>query len=81
MEIRQRFAIRLRELRKAKGLPQSELGARVGIPQPTISNWEQGKHDPELSAALALAEVFGVTVEELVRVPEGTKFEPPRRFS
>jgi transcriptional regulator with XRE-family HTH domain len=61
-------------------MTQVELGAATGIPQATISNWEQGKHDPELSAVVALAAALNVNIEELVREPERPrKFERPAR--
>jgi DNA-binding transcriptional regulator YiaG len=35
-------AIRLREMRKRKGLTQKDLADRYGIPKRTVENWETG---------------------------------------
>jgi transcriptional regulator with XRE-family HTH domain len=78
VDIRQKFAARLRELRLKRKLTQVNLSAMTEIPQPSISNWEQGKHDPELSAVVKLAEALGVEIGELVRDPD-TPFSRPSR--
>jgi putative transcriptional regulator len=54
---------RLRELRGERGLSQAELGGRVGVSRQAINLVENGKHDPSLSLAFAIAGVFGLPVE------------------
>lgn len=39
----------LREARRRSGIPQGELGGKVGVTQTTISNWERGKGQPSAS--------------------------------
>jgi putative transcriptional regulator len=56
---------RLRELRAEQGLSQAELGGRVGVSRQAINLVENGKHDPSLSLAFAIAKVFGVPVEAI----------------
>lgn len=56
---------RLRELRAAEGLSQAELGGRVGVSRQAINLVENGRHDPSLSLAFAIARVFGVSVETI----------------
>jgi putative transcriptional regulator len=56
---------RLRELRAEQGLSQAELGGRVGVSRQAINLVENGKHDPSLSLAFAIARVFGVPVEAI----------------
>jgi HTH-type transcriptional regulator/antitoxin HipB len=49
------FAKKLQEARKAKGLTQGELGAKIGLPQSHISQIEAGKIDVRLSSLLEIA--------------------------
>ena len=57
---------RLRELRLRHGLNQAELAAQLGVSQGTLSNWEQGKHDIDNGALVALARLFHVTIDQLL---------------
>ena len=56
---------RLRELRGERGFSQAELGGRVGVSRQAINLVENGKHDPSLSLAFAIARVFGLPVETI----------------
>lgn len=56
---------RMRELRGERGLSQAELGGRVGVSRQAINLVENGKHDPSLSLAFAIARVLGLRVDEI----------------
>jgi putative transcriptional regulator len=56
---------RLRELRAEHGLSQAELGGCVGVSRQAINLVENGKHDPSLSLAFAIARVFKLPVEAI----------------
>lgn len=56
----------LYELRTEKGLSQSELGEIMGVSNKTVSKWEMGVSKPRPAMLLALANFFGVAVEELL---------------
>ena len=56
---------RLRELRGERGFSQAELGGRVGVSRQAINLIENGKHDPSLSLAFAIARVFELPVEAI----------------
>ncbi|WP_347812971.1 helix-turn-helix transcriptional regulator [Novosphingobium sp. PhB165] len=56
---------RLRELRSEHGLSQAGLGGSVGVSRQAINLIENGKHDPSLSLAYAIARVFGLPVEAI----------------
>ena len=43
----QTIGAKIRELRKARGLTQKELGERAGIAEPTIRRYELGKLNPK----------------------------------
>ena len=54
-------------LRKECGMTQKELGDKLFVSDKTISRWERGDCSPEISLLPAIAEVFGVTTDELLR--------------
>ena len=62
------FAKRLTELRKNAGLTRAQLAEKIGISGRTIINYENGTRIPFADTALKMAQVFGITVEELLGV-------------
>ena len=63
----------LRRVRRFREIGQVQLAERVGISVATLALIEQGKRDPKLSVALKIAEVLGVSIDELTgrKPPEG----------
>ncbi|MEJ7749964.1 MAG: helix-turn-helix transcriptional regulator [Thermoleophilaceae bacterium] len=70
----------LRQRREACGLTQVALSCALGVSQPNVvSNWETGKHQPELGTFFLIVEVLGCEIEDLLisldtddEAPEGT---------
>lgn len=58
----------VRHLREQAGLSQSALGAELGVSRQTVISIENGRYDPSLPLAIALARYFGLTVEEVFHV-------------
>ena len=56
------FAERLRELRKEKGLNQTQLAEAIHTTFGTVSIWERGVREPEMSTLKKLCEFFGVSL-------------------
>ena len=54
-------------LRKANGMTQKELGERLYVSDKTVSRWERDECTPELNLIPAMAEIFGITADELLR--------------
>ena len=54
-------------LRRAHGMTQKELGERLYVSDKTVSRWERDECTPELNLIPAIAEIFGVTSDELLR--------------
>lgn len=52
-------------LRNEKGLSQTQLGEMLGVTNKAVSKWENGSAKPNTSLIPKIAEIFGVTVEEL----------------
>lgn len=61
---------RISGYRKALGISQEELGARLGVSRQAVSKWETGAAAPDMENLLALAREFGVSVAELTATPE-----------
>ena len=57
----------LAALRKANGYTQRELAEKLNVSDKTISRWERDESAPDLSVLPVLAEIFGVTSDELIR--------------
>ena len=58
--------MKLRELRKARGMSMKELGEALGCSESTISLYENGKREPSFETLLKMGELFGVTVDYLL---------------
>ncbi len=54
-------------LRKANGMTQKDLGDKLFVSDKTVSRWERDECAPELSLIPAIAEIFGITTDELLR--------------
>lgn len=54
------------QLRKELGLTQKELAEKLDVTDKAISRWETGKGLPDTSLLKPLAEIFGVSVGELL---------------
>lgn len=57
----------IRERRQALGLSQEELAQRLYVSRVTVSHWETDKTLPDVQSMLLLANLFGTTIDELVR--------------
>ncbi len=60
------FGKRLYELRQKARLTQSQLGESTGVSGKTVSKWENGKAKPGLDTVNRLADVLGVSLDELL---------------
>lgn len=54
-------------LREEKGLSQAKLGELLGVTNKAVSRWENGRGYPDTSILLNLANVLGITVDELLK--------------
>ena len=60
------FADNLTELRKYNDFSQEELADRIGVSRQTLSKYETGESLPDIEKCRLLAEVFGVTIDDLI---------------
>ncbi|MCI1222479.1 helix-turn-helix transcriptional regulator [Bifidobacterium subtile] len=62
--------VHLKEHRTRCGLTQAELARQVGVSRKTVNTVENGVFTPSTPLALRLAQVLGVSVEDLFALPE-----------
>ena len=60
------FGANIRALRKARGWSQKDLALKLGKKVSAISSYETDGKAPTLETALLMAELFGVSVDELI---------------
>ena len=65
--VRQRFGIRLRQLRAERGWSQEELSGLSGIGRVFVSQLENGHKDVCLGVIETLADSFKISIAELMR--------------
>ena len=65
--IEKNIADNIKALRQQFGLKQSELGEKIAYSDKTVSKWENGSSVPDINALSAVADVFGLTVDDLIR--------------
>ena len=56
----------LAALRKNAGMTQQEVADRLGVSNKTVSKWESGGGFPDIAIFPALAELYGVTADDLL---------------
>ena len=61
-----KFKENLRLLRKENKITQEQLAKSLDTTLKTVSHWETGYTEPSLAQLLKIAEIFGITVDELL---------------
>jgi transcriptional regulator with XRE-family HTH domain len=56
------------ELRKQHGMTQLELAEKMGVTDKAVSKWERDLSCPDINSLPTLAEILGVSVEELMQI-------------
>ena len=59
------FSERLVELKEEHHMMQKDVAAAVGVPLRTYQRYEYGEVEPQLSAFIRLADLYGVTLDYL----------------
>lgn len=70
-----KFGGYLSRLRKNADMTQSELADKLNVTHQAVSRYEKGHCFPDVSILVLLAEIFGVTLDELINSGEPTKGE------
>ena len=67
---------RIKQLRKSRGMTQDQLAELVGVSPQAVSKWENDISSPDISLLPKLAEIFQVTTDSLLGMPEKTEIVP-----
>ncbi len=59
--------MRLKELRKAKGISQLKLALDLNTTQNTISRYETGEREPGINELIKIADYFNVSIDYLLK--------------
>ena len=62
-----KFEEKLIDLRKKNGMSQEELADRLGVSRQAVSRWELGSTLPDAPNLLKLSDLFGVSIDYLLR--------------
>ena len=73
-----KLADRLVELRKEHKLSQEALAEKLGLSRQSISKWERAEASPDTDNLIALAEVYGITLDQLLGNNEPEKEPQPQ---
>lgn len=61
------LASQIRQHRTERGLSQDDLAEAIFVSRQTVSNWETDKTYPDVQSLLLLSQLFGTSIDELVR--------------
>ena len=70
---KQTLGMMISTLRKEKGMTQLELAEKMGVTDKAVSKWERELSFPDINSIPKLAEIFEVSVDELMQVKTETK--------
>lgn len=70
-----KFAERLKYLRKIKGVTQAELSNYLGYRCSSISNYENTGHQPDYDTLMKITEYLGVSIDFLLGADDSSKCE------
>ena len=70
---KQTLGMMISSLRKEKGMTQLQLAEKMGVTDKAVSKWERDLSFPDINSIPKLAEVFEVSVDELMQVKTETK--------
>ena len=68
------------ELRKQQGMTQLELAEKMGVTDKAVSKWERDLSCPDINSLPNLAEILGVSVEDLMQIKKQAD-EPVRKVA
>ena len=64
------IADRLVKLRKEHNLSQEALASKLGLSRQAVSKWERAEASPDTDNLVALAELYGVPLDEILNGPK-----------
>ena len=68
-KLKEQIGTNISNLRKRQGLTQAGLGEKLNYSDKAVSKWERGESVPDILTLVAIAEILGVTVDDLLQDP------------
>ena len=68
------FGENFRRIRKESGFSQKQVAEKLGIFQSNISDWENDRSRPDYEKLIALANLYEVSLYELLGIDDSTFF-------
>ncbi len=65
---KQTMGVMIASLRKENGMTQLELAEKMGVTDKAVSKWERDLSCPDINSLPKLAEILGVSVDELMQI-------------
>lgn len=75
------IGVLIARLRKEKGMTQQELAEQLGITDKAVSKWERNLSCPDIAILPQVAEILGVTVDDLLSTPKRSIGLSPLKIS
>jgi transcriptional regulator with XRE-family HTH domain len=61
------IGLKIKQLREEKGLSQDGLAEQLHVTRQAVSKWESGKGCPDIENIISISNVFGVSLDELIK--------------
>ena len=75
-DIKEVIAANLIRLRQQAGLTQLQLAEMLNYSDKAVSKWERGESVPDIRILVQLADIYHITVDDIVREPHGAEVKP-----
>ena len=66
------YKLMLREIREKKGISQRKVADQIGVSPSAVAQWELGLNNPSMTNVIALADLLGCTLDQLLVRDEQT---------
>ena len=76
---KQTFGTMIATLRKKQGMTQLELAEKMSVTDKAVSKWERDLSFPDVNSIPKLAEIFNMSVDELMQAKADTKEKPEEK--
>ena len=64
------LSLKLKQLRKEAGLTQEQAAEKLSVTRSAIARWETDKGIPDITNLIAISDLYGVTLDELIKGDE-----------
>lgn len=75
-DLKEIIAANLIRLRQEVGLTQAQLAEKLNYTDKAVSKWERGESIPDLRVLIQLAEIYNITVDDIVREKKAEEVKP-----